>query len=314
MFDNRWGEQVKRLRFGELDVAPGLNETPDRLETFTFTEPYIEYYSADFTRRDRTDINSPEDLAGKTVALEDGYAITRNLPNDRPDIKDFTRTTEDMQPEDLTALLNSYFTEMSAIALEYGATIDKFIGDAMLMFFGDPEGKGVKKDAELCVRMAPAMQKRMVELEKEWRSQGGDKPFKMRVGVNTGYCNVGNFGSEARTDYIIVGGEVNLAARQEGQADPGGVLISPETYGLVRGIMSVEEREPIHAKGIRKEIRPYAIMGLRGEKDADSGEVGLARISDDGVDLSVDFDAVPGEKRRELGRRMAEIAKHLQGG
>ena len=57
------------------------------------------------------------------------------------DIKDFTTTTEDMQPEDLTALLNSYFTEMSLIALEYGATIDKFIGDAMLMFFGDPRNQ-----------------------------------------------------------------------------------------------------------------------------------------------------------------------------
>jgi hypothetical protein len=63
------------------------------------------------------------------------------------DIKDFTQITEDLQAEDLAALLNEYFTEMSQIALEHGATIDKFIGDAMLMFFGDPETRGVEEDA-----------------------------------------------------------------------------------------------------------------------------------------------------------------------
>ena len=73
------------------------------------------------------------------------------------DIKDFTATTERLQPEQITLLLNEYFTEMSRIALEHGATIDKFIGDAMLMFFGDPESKGVEEDAKACVRMAIAM-------------------------------------------------------------------------------------------------------------------------------------------------------------
>ena len=68
------------------------------------------------------------------------------------DIKDFTLTTEDMQPEDLTAMLNHYFSEMSKIAMSYGATVDKFIGDAMVMFFGDPETKGVEADARSCVQ------------------------------------------------------------------------------------------------------------------------------------------------------------------
>lgn len=138
------------------------------------------------------------------------------------DIKDFTRTTEDLQPEDLTILLNTYFTEMSHIAMEYGATIDKFIGDAMLMFFGDPESLGVKKDARACVLMAVAMQRRMIKLTEIWHSQGYEKPFKMRIGINTGYCNVGNFGSEDRMDYTIIGEEVNLAARLEAAADAGG--------------------------------------------------------------------------------------------
>ena len=72
------------------------------------------------------------------------------------DIKDFTQTTGDLQPEDLAYILNEYFSEMSQIALQYGATIDKFIGDAMLLFFGDPQSKGVVEDARLCVRMSIA--------------------------------------------------------------------------------------------------------------------------------------------------------------
>lgn len=178
------------------------------------------------------------------------------------DIKDFTATTADMQPEDLTAMLNGYFTAMSKIALEHGANIDKFIGDAMLMFFGDPETKGVEEDARACVRMAIAMQRHMVELQKEWRANGFEQPFEMRIGINTGYCNVGNFGSDDRMDYTIIGGEVNLAARIEVAADPGGILMSYPTYMLVRDIVRTEERASITAKGIRREVHVFAVVGI----------------------------------------------------
>lgn len=225
------------------------------------------------------------------------------------DIKDFTQTTDDMQPEDLTALLNSYFTEMSAIALEYGATIDKFIGDAMLMFFGDPETKGIKEDAILCVRMAIAMQERMVSLEKEWHRMGYDKPFKMRVGINTGYCNVGNFGSEARMDYTIIGGEVNLAARLEGQADPGGLLVSSETYSLVQDIVTAEEREAISVKGIRRAIRPYAILGLRIENDKEDNKT--ISYSQNGIEIHVELEKLTPDERKSLSNRLSNIVKEL---
>ncbi|HYE71350.1 MAG TPA: response regulator, partial [Aquabacterium sp.] len=85
------------------------------------------------------------------------------------DIKDFTASTAKWQPEDITFLLNSYFSEMSKIAHEYGGTLDKFIGDAMVIFFGDPESRGVKEDAQQCVKMALAMQRRMAELQILWR-------------------------------------------------------------------------------------------------------------------------------------------------
>ena len=146
------------------------------------------------------------------------------------DLADFTATTDDLESEELTSLLNHYLTEMSKIALDHGATIDKYIGDAILAFFGDPETKGVKEDAVACVNMAIAMQRRMRELQFEWRDVGLEKPFQLRIGINTGYCTVGNFGSEDRMDYTIIGNEVNLASRLQSHADLGGILVSHETY------------------------------------------------------------------------------------
>src|ERR1700753_1027583 len=129
------------------------------------------------------------------------------------DIQNFTATTERLQPEQITQLLNEYFTEMSAIAHQHGGTIDKFIGDAMLIFFGDPETKGDRADAQACLRMAWHMQRRLLELNAKWRATGIEHPFKSRIGINSGYCNVGNFGSVDRMDYTIIGAEANLAAR-----------------------------------------------------------------------------------------------------
>ena len=112
------------------------------------------------------------------------------------DIVDFTTTTDDLESEELTALLNHYLTEMSVIALTHGATIDKYIGDAILAFFGDPETRGVKEDALACVKMAVAMQKRVGELAVDWRNAGIETPLRCRIGIHTGFCTVGNFGSE----------------------------------------------------------------------------------------------------------------------
>jgi class 3 adenylate cyclase len=151
---------------------------------------------------------------------------------------------------------------MTTIALAHGATIDKFVGDAMLMFFGDPETRGVKEDALACVRMAIAMQRRMRDLQNEWHEKGYQNPFEVRIGVNTGYCNVGNFGSEARMDYTIIGAEVNLAARLEQNAKPGSIQISYETYALVQDHFEFEERESIKAKGIAQPIKNYELLGI----------------------------------------------------
>lgn len=88
------------------------------------------------------------------------------------DIINFTHITDSLEPEDLTFLLNSYLNEMSNIAIAHGATIDKFIGDAILIFVGDPESDGEKEDAIRCINMAIAMQNKLDSLKEIWKEKG----------------------------------------------------------------------------------------------------------------------------------------------
>ena len=178
------------------------------------------------------------------------------------DVVNFTETTDKLESEDLTNLLNRYLTEMSDIALQYGATIDKYIGDAIMVFFGDPETRGLKEDALACVRMAIAMLRRMHELRSEWQELGAEKPFRVRMGVNTGYCTVGNFGSQDRMDYTIIGNAVNLTARLQSHAEIDGILLGHETYSLVKDEVSAEEQTPIKVKGFAEPVRCYKVVGL----------------------------------------------------
>ncbi|MGF1609968.1 MAG: PAS domain-containing protein [Kiloniellales bacterium] len=218
------------------------------------------------------------------------------------DIASFTETTDSLESEELTALLNHYLTEMSIIALEHGATIDKYIGDAILAFFGDPETKGVKEDAMACVNMAIAMQRRMRDLQAEWRDRGLQKPFQLRIGINTGFCTVGNFGSEDRMEYTIIGSEVNLASRLQSHAELGSILLSHETYSLVKDMVLAEEREPIQAKGIAKPVRNYKIL----DRIDDLVEQGKAiREEQDGLRLVLDL------QRLDKARAVATLEEIL---
>jgi class 3 adenylate cyclase len=220
------------------------------------------------------------------------------------DIKDFTATAERLQPEDLTALLNEYLTAMSAIGLQYGATIDKFIGDAVLAFFGDPETKGVAEDARQCLLMAVAMQKRIAQLNAEWRKRGVENPFRVRMGINTGFCNVGNFGSDDRMDYTIIGAEANLAARLQSIAEPGSIVLSYETYALVRDMVRARPLEPIAMKGISRKVVPYVVEGLVEELQQRPSVISEYAT---GIDLFLDLEVLD-KKALERTRRLLQDA------
>ena len=177
------------------------------------------------------------------------------------DLEGFTETTERLESEDLTQLLNHYLTEMSKIALQFGGTIDKYVGDAILIFFGDPDTKGVKADAVACVKMAIAMRKRMRELDSLWRASGIEKPPRCRTGINTGFCTVGNFGSEVRMDYTIIGSGVNLRPGWN-KRPRRTILISYETYVLVKDAVCCEERGHINVKGISHPVATYQVIDV----------------------------------------------------
>ncbi len=175
------------------------------------------------------------------------------------DIVNFTKTTQELEPEDLTFLLNGYLESMSKIALKYNATIDKFIGDAILIFFGDPKSKGTKEDAKNCVLMAIEMREKMKEFREDWKNKGISQPFHIRMGISTAFCTVGNFGSKNLMDYTIIGSGVNLASRLESNAEIDEILISEETYLLIKDSIKCQKHSKVTAKGFQRPIQTYIV-------------------------------------------------------
>lgn len=162
------------------------------------------------------------------------------------DIVNFTPQTEKMSTEELTVWLNGYMNKMAEISIAYGGTLDKFIGDAVMVFFGDPKSKGTQADAIACVEMAKEMMRGAASLN-----------IKIRIGINSGECLVGNFGSDNRMDYTIMGKTVNKAQRLEGASDPERILISQSTYELISGHIYCEPNGYIFLKGIDTQIMTY---------------------------------------------------------
>ena len=175
---------------------------------------------------------------------------------------------------------------MSKVAVNHGATIDKYVGDAIMGFFGDPASRGSKEDAIACIKMAIAMQQRMRELQLMWLNLGSERPFQVRIGINTGFCTVGNFGSEDRMDYTIIGNEVNLAARLQSHAEPGGILVTHETATLIKDTILTEEQEAVAMKGFGCPVRIYRVVGIYDEWEQDGH---IIQEEHDGFRLLVDL-------------------------
>lgn len=223
------------------------------------------------------------------------------------DIVEFTALSENLDPEDLSFLLNTYLTEMAKIVLKYGGTLDKFIGDAVLVFFGAPESKGLESDALGCIEMAQEMQQTVSRLAEDAIKRGIGRPLTVRMGISTGYCSVGNFGSRERMDYTVIGRHVNLAARLEEAAEPGHILISKETWSLVNSLVNCIQKEPVNAKGFSEPIDVFQVVGLRGE----SGEQEQLQIAHPGFKLELDPMEVTGENRVWVVNALREALRSL---
>ena len=225
------------------------------------------------------------------------------------DLHGFTNFADRMESEDLTDIINHYLTEMADVALQYGATIDKYMGDAVMVFFGDPESRGAMEDAVACVQMALAMQKRIEKLSEIWRSRGIDQQLRSRIGIHTGYCTVGNFGSADRMDYTIVGGNVNLASRLEKDAPPGGVLISYETYALVKDHIHCEAQGEIRPRGLAYPVDTYLAIRAINPDDAKADQVSVELPN---MQLNANLAAMDTEEISEVRGVLADLLNKLK--
>lgn len=225
------------------------------------------------------------------------------------DIVGFTTLSEQMEAENLTDVLNSYLTDMSKIALKHGGTIDKFIGDSVMIFFGDPATSGTKQDSLACVSMAIEMRRHMQVLRKRWADQGINAPLQIRMGINTGYCTVGNFGTENRMDYTIIGQEVNLASRLESNAQSGEILISEETYSLVKDKIMCSQKGKVNMKGISKPVDTFQVMDFRHDLGANPSFI---EHDSEGFSLYLDTQKIKSYDQKRVAEALERAAKKIR--
>ncbi|MEK9701227.1 MAG: adenylate/guanylate cyclase domain-containing protein [Deltaproteobacteria bacterium] len=223
------------------------------------------------------------------------------------DLEGFTELTERLEPEVLTELLTHYLTEMSKIALRWGGTIDKYIGDAIMIFFGDPASKGEKADAVNCVRMAMEMVDQLAEVRAIWKDKGLALPLNARMGIHTGICTVGNFGSEDRLDYTVIGNGVNLASRLESNAKPNSILISEDTYLHVRSEINCSKNNTIKVKGVSYPVQTYKVEGLMVDQ---ADQFGLTEHQIPGLSLILDQSKI--ENRALVRKKIKEVLDLLE--
>ena len=223
------------------------------------------------------------------------------------DLEGFTELTERLEPEVLTELLTHYLTEMSKIALRWGGTIDKYIGDAIMIFFGDPASKGEKADAVNCVRMAMEMVDQLAEVRAIWKDKGLALPLNARMGIHTGICTVGNFGSEDRLDYTVIGNGVNLASRLESNAKPNSILISEDTYLHVRSEINCSKNNTIKVKGVSYPVQTYKVEGLMMNQ---ADQFGLTEHQIPGLSLILDQSKI--ENRALVRKKIKEVLDLLE--
>ena len=203
----------------------------------------------------------PPSLIGNILSGElsmDKPAELRDITVLFSDLKGFTATSEALGPEGISAFLNEYLTVMNEVIFEHGGTIDKFIGDAIMVLFGAPQDMLPAEQVRRATDCAKAMQRAMHQLTQAWKHDGaGD--IKMRIGIHHGPAVVGNFGSAQRSDYTAIGPTVNLASRIESASTAGQVFVSEATAMLMGEGTSMKVGE-FELKGIEGSTKLFQLV------------------------------------------------------
>jgi class 3 adenylate cyclase len=176
------------------------------------------------------------------------------------DIKDFTKITDTLEPEDMANIINEYITEMNIIIIKHKGTLAQVIGDGLYIFFGAPKNTNDKDNAIKCLKMAMDMQLKMKKLNQKWFILGIDKELEIRCGINTGMATVGGYGSSERKEYTAMGMQVNIAARLESACTPGKILMSHTTWVLVKDDIPYLEKGEFEIKGYHLPIKVYEVQ------------------------------------------------------
>ncbi|MBD3304992.1 hypothetical protein GF339_01410 [candidate division KSB3 bacterium] len=180
------------------------------------------------------------------------------------DIRGFTSISEGMESQDLVEFLNAYLTQMTDIVLKYDGTLDKYMGDAIMAFYGAPVDQ--EDHPQRACASALEMMHRLREMQTAWRAQG-KPPLDIGIGINSGVMTVGNMGSVKRFDYTVMGDNVNLGSRLEGTNKQYGtnIIISEYTYQHIQGQFVTRELDLVRVKGKAEPVTIYELVGREGE-------------------------------------------------
>ena len=200
----------------------------------------------------------PKALAARIMSEKktDLHPASKELTILFADIAGFTKWSSDKKPEDVHAFLSDYLESMAAILFEHGGTVDKFMGDGILAFFGDPFEQ--PDHTARCLYAALAMQLKVIELRDKWKPTLGID-LKIRIGVNTGKVIVGNLGSKTRIEYTVIGAAVNLAQRMESNAPVEGILVAKDAWFYARDTFQFGKAREVIVKGYDEAIKAYVL-------------------------------------------------------
>ena len=205
-----------------------------------------------------------EGLFAGQIELEGESFERRKVTALFADIVGFTPLTNRLEPEEIAVVINEYLSEMTAIAVTHGGMIEKFIGDAVVVLFGAPKTSGVETQVWSALQTAIEMRVAVQNLSTHWRHRGFSGEVTLRIGINTGYCTVGVFGSDILKNYAALGNPINIAARLQAEASPGTIFCGFSSYAVVKDRVRAKEQGMLSLKGISHPVEAYEIIELTG--------------------------------------------------